>query len=416
MKEPISTVLFINNKIMTRTSKLYLTAILCIIFVFLISCSKEPSDINNNSSESDSDNSTVESQELTTYITEDGTERLLSYDGITEFSKNKNVIIFVVDRFDSRYMERALKETPDVFYNLEGFTYFADHISLYGRTFPSITYMVTGCENDFSTSREQYFRKAYSDSAFLNLLRQNNYDIKIYTDTYYSYKDASVMGKYVSNIVTSDSENVYSTDQKFVYELLNKAEYCANSEKNNFSFIHIQGCHLPNAYDESFNTMADDHTDRWNELVAINTSMQIIDTYIAHMKELGIYNSSTIIIVGDHAAAISDSKELSGARRTALLVKPAGSRRGNIKTSYAQVAHENLWQTILESEKIEHTCDFETSVFSISNREKRIRRYNFQRMDSGYFENIFYSVNGSSSFFSNWTIIHREDIEGSVHQ
>lgn len=406
---------------MRITSKIYVAAILCFLIVFLISCNKDSAEISGNNTPEITDidsniNFGETTEEITTCITEDGTERVLSYDKISEFSANKNVIVFVVDRFDSRYMDLALKETPGVFSNLEGFTYFSDHISLYGRTFPSITYMVTGCENDFSLSREDYFRKAYSDSAFLNVLKDNNYDIKVYTDSYYSYKDASVMGKYISNIVTADAENVYSTDQKAVYDLLKNAEYSANFNKNNFSFIHIQGCHLPNSYDESFNVMGEDHSDRWNELVAINTSMQIIDTYIAQMKELGIYNKSTIIIVGDHAAAISDSKELSGVRRTALLVKPSGSGKGKIKTSLAQVAHENLWQTILESEKIEHTYDFKPSVFDIPEGENRIRRYNFQRMDSGYFENILYSVKGSSINFNNWTIVHREDVEGSVHQ
>ena len=407
---------------MSKISKALIMTALCILFASLISCNNNTSsksEATNTPNISDSGTSggdeTV-SEEVTTYITEDGTERVLSCDKITEFSKNKNVIVFVVDRFDSRYMDLALKETPEVFSMLEGFTYFADHISLYGRTFPSITYMITGCENDFSLSREDYFRRAYSDSDFLNVLKQNNYDIKIYTDDYYSYSDASVMGKYVSNIVTYGAENTYSTDQKFVYELLNGSEYSASSEKNNFSFIHIQGCHLPNSYDESFAEMGEDHSDRWNELVAINTSMQIIDTYIQQMKDLGIYNKSTIIIVGDHAAAISDKKELSGARRTALLVKPRGSGKGKILTSQAQVAHENIWQTILDSEKIQHSYSFSPSVFDIPEGEDRIRKYNFQRMDSGYFENIFYSVNGPSIKFNNWTVISREDIEGSVHK
>ena len=148
-----------------------------------------------------SDAATTEgTTEEETYAHEDGTKRILSTDGITELSENKNLIIFLVDRFDARYFELAQKRTPEVFDSLEGFTFFDDCISLYGRTFPSIAYMLTGVENDFSEKRVDYFRYAYQNSEFLNVLKQNNYKIKIYTDDYYAYSDASVMGRYASNI------------------------------------------------------------------------------------------------------------------------------------------------------------------------------------------------------------------------
>lgn len=409
----------------------YLALILTVAFILsAASCSSSTSNSNGNTNlkgdslnslEESSNNSSTETDDNTPskpeefYATEDGTKRVLSTSNITELSSNKNLIIFLVDRLDSRYVDNALSNTPEVFDSLTGFTYFDDHISLYGRTFPSVTYMLTGVENDFSQKREDYFRSAYQNSEFLNVLKQNNYKIKIYTDSYYAYTDASIMGRYASNLSENETDK-FTTDQKFVYDLVNNSEFYLDNENNNFSFIHIQGCHMPNVYDESFNDMGEDHPDRWNELVAINTSMQIINVYIEELKARGLYNDSTIIIVGDHAAAISDKKELSGVRRTALLVKPAGQSRGNIKINSSYVSHENLWATALKSEGLAYEYDFANSVFEANTNRQTIRKYVFQRMDSGFFENITYSICGSSKDFDNWTIVDRENIEGSVHK
>ena len=350
------------------------------------------------------------------YATEDGIDRILSTDGITELSANKNVIVFLVDRFDARYTELALKETPDVFNTLEGFTFFDDCTSLYGRTFPSIAYMLTGVENDFSQNREDYFRYAYGNSEFLNVLKKNNYKIKIYTDDYYGYIDASVMGRYASNICEATySEKEYSTDQKFAFDLVRGSEFTFDSEKNNFSFIHIQGCHLPNTYDENFNVFSEDDSDRWNELVSINTSMQIINIYIQELKAAGLYESSTIVIAGDHDNARSDTEELWCAHRTTMLVKPSGVSEGEIKTNSSYVSHKNLWATILDSEGLSYDYDFAPSAFKVETDENTFRKYTFQRMDSGFFENITYLIKGSAKNFDNWTVVNRENIEGSVH-
>ena len=376
------------------------------------------SECTNDSYTTDSDSTVDElTTEEETYAYEDGIDRILSTEGLCELSSNKNLIVFLVDRFDSRYVELALKSTPDVFNSLDGFTYFDDCISLYGRTFPSVAYMLTGVENDFSKLREDYFREAYKNSEFLNVLKKNNYKIKIYTDSYYAYDDASVMGRYASNICDSEySDRKYTTDQKNVFDYVSNSSFTVNSTQNNFSFIHIQGCHLPNTYDESFNKMDENSSDRWNELVAINTSMQIINVYINQLKEKGLYESSTIIIIGDHAAAMSDSKELSGVRRTAMLVKPSGISNGDIKISSSYVSHENLWATALKCEGLSYEYNFAPSAFDVGSDKSTVRRYVFQRMDDGFFENITYSILGSSKYFDNWTIINRENIEGSVHR
>ena len=81
----------------------------------------------------------------------------LTYKNITSVSKNKNVVYFVVDCFGIKYYEAALKQCPEIFDDLDGFTAFLDNMTLYSRTFPGTTYMLTGIEID----HDKYFRAEY---------------------------------------------------------------------------------------------------------------------------------------------------------------------------------------------------------------------------------------------------------------
>jgi len=108
---------------------------------------------------------------------------LLTYENLGVLGSESNVVYFVIDRFDWEYYAWAREKAPEIFYNLDngGFTYYDDAISLYPRTFPSIAYMVTGVENDFSQSCEDYFASAYGRSEFMRQLYRAGYTVNIYT-------------------------------------------------------------------------------------------------------------------------------------------------------------------------------------------------------------------------------------------
>ena len=390
--------------------------------------------------------------------------KILTNKYLTEISTNKNVIYFLVDRFDARYAEKAMNEMPELFAELDGFTYYNDNISLYGRTYPSVVYMLTGNKQDFSKSRKEYFKDAYASARPLKLLSENDYKVNLFTNSYYSYDDASVMSEYTANLsgvsgrevvntlelafnmirgslyfrvplIFSDAvgndlstplfskyvvfeaeQPKYETDNKKVYFSLLGGEYTQNTQSNTFSFIHMDGSHLPNLYDKDWNSIDSSHPDAFDEMLAVRVCMEAINSYIAQMKKMGVYDNATIVITGDHAAAISDTKELSGVRRTALFIKKSGDSGTPLTVSEKQVCQDNMWATIFESEGIATEIDFGRSIFDISENETLERTYVFQRMDKDFFENITYKVIGDSSDFDNWEIVERANINGSVHQ
>lgn len=386
---------------------------------------------------------------------------LLTVKNLNTLSSDKNIVVFLVDRFDQRYYNDAISECPEIFEELSGFTYFNDYVSRYPRTFPAITHMITGVDTDFSLSRHDYFKKAYSQSPLLYDLKNAGYDINLYTDTYYGYDNAIYMAGYASNLsinrdykivnrtslsmdmlrlslyrslpsclrsavgdirtttfdkyVEYNTElDVYSTDMKAVYNTLTAENFTVRNTDKGYSFIHLSGCHLPNLYDENFEPVSE--SDKYSTTVAMKQSFKIINAYISEMKRLGVYENSTIIITGDHASIGSDSKDPYYAHMTALLVKPAGISEGDIVTSSASIAPENIFATIRAAAGLDLPENEEwRTVFEIPENEIRKRRYLFQRKTSDGYESITYEITGNGNLFSNWKIVDRKALGKSIY-
>lgn len=390
----------------------------------------------------------------------------LTYQGMNTVSEDGNVIVFVVDRFDRRYMEEALASEPTLFDELDGFTYFDDATSLYPRTYPSVPYLATGVEADFSLSREEYLTQAYETSPFLHRLAQNGYQIRLYTDSYTAYESASAMSDYVQNasvavsyvhtpwrlsldmlrlscyrylptalkgcvgaLSTSDFDrNVryeiqgaekYTSDMKNAYTYLSGHELTSEENKKSFSLIHVAGTHLPNAYDRDFQKIDENHPEYRDTMSAMAQSFAIINRYLSELKALGLYEDATIVITGDHASIGSDSAvPLKYSHLTTLLVKPKGRCSEGLERSHAPVSHEDLFATILSSEGISSE-GFGRSAFEILEDEVRERRYFFQRYQKSSgrvtYEQVEFSIVGKASDYGNWRIVSREDLGKSIY-
>ncbi|MBQ8407577.1 MAG: hypothetical protein IJY39_01795, partial [Clostridia bacterium] len=220
---------------------------------------------------------------------------VLTYENLNELSDGKNVVFFLIDRFDVRYFEKLQKTEPEFLEGLDGFTFYNDYTSLYCRTYPAVASILTGQENDFSDTRLNYFKNAYTDGGHLRDLHENGYDVNVYTEKYYVYDNASYMSDYVGNTsgvngytidsnvgLSSDmlrlslstylpfsmknlvgymstpdfnAHAVYESDQpefnadmRDVYNYITQNEFTTVKSEGQFSFIHLYGCHTPIKY------------------------------------------------------------------------------------------------------------------------------------------------------------------------
>ncbi len=395
----------------------------------------------------------------------------LTFENLNELSEDKNVVFFLIDRFDIRYFEALMKSEPEFFEGLDGFTFYNDYTSLYCRTYPAVASMLTGKENDFEDTRLNYFKEIYTDGGHLRAMYNAGYDVNVYTEKYYAYDDASYMSEYVGNVsgingyeidsklslakdmlrlslstclpfvakdavgdmstpdfnahaVYESDEAVYDADMKNVYDYITNNEFKTVDSQGQFSFIHIYGCHTPVKY--NLNWEEADDSEKYDTTMALKQSLTIINEYIGEMKRLGLYEDATIVITGDHPAALSDTKLIgeasksdNGTRVTAMLFKRSGDSGTEPKTSTAQISQDELWNTIYESEGLTELKTGE-SFFDIPEGEDRVRRYLFELSvtledKSRADEIVTYKIVGSARNRDNWSIESREVI-GKIYK
>ena len=393
-------------------------------------------------------------------------KQVLTVKNLDTLASGENVIVFIVDRFDYEYYDVALENCPGIYDELDGFTYFADYVTKYPRTFPGALHVLTGVETDFSLSHDEYMTKAYKESEHLQAIKQQGFDVNIYTDDYYCYEDAADMSAYAENLSGNVSYRIvqsanlsldmirlslyrylpfcmqglvgnistptfdkyvdydmvsdpYATDMSKVYSLMAEDEFSLRESEKGYSFIHIDGCHKSTAYDFDFNPLPEgDPENLRNSTENVMTqSFKIISRYLAEMKRLGVYEDATIIITGDHANIRWDTKVPDDFYVTALLVKPAGVCEGEIKNNYAQLDVDNVLATIKEASGIETD---EPTVFEVPEGEEQVRTLMFQRSykdETGktVYENIEYEIHGNGKNFDNWTIVERTELGKSIY-
>jgi hypothetical protein len=237
----------------------------------------------------------------------------------------------------------------------------------------------------------------------------------------------------------------YDSDLKALMEYMDSSTFETKNGNGKFTFIHLDGCHTPIKYDEDWSVKWHDDTD-----VAIRLNFEIIFAYIQQMKDLGIYENSTIVITGDHAWSVNDYKLIgsshsgtesrdvetdteigdgeneeseeettepgvedddSGVRVTSMFFKPKGESGEPLKTSSAQISQDELWNTILVSEGLLDEKDVLT-FYNIPEGEDRERRYFLQvsaKLETNELEEDYiyvYKIIGSALDPENWVVDH----------
>ncbi len=378
----------------------------------------------------------------------DSEHKILSTKGLNTVSTNSNIYYFVIDRFDEAFAEKAFEADPEIYKNLTGFTWFQDNLSIYGHTYPAIADMLTNNGYDSTILRNEFLNNIYKDNNTLSVLNDNGYDVKIYTQSYYSFTDAYYLPSYIKNresslnnkindkvglffsvvnmalyrglplaaknlfTVNSLTSNSYvsesTVDGNEAYSVLLKDlnnQFIKNkydvTENKQFSFIHTEGCHDTSSIEDEYGV----------HLVKQNFKM--INKYIEVLKDKGLYDDATIIITGDHGFGTGDAKEMTRPVLTALFVKPSGVGSGDLKISKAQTSLKNIWATIIKSENIETNFDYGKSVFEIPEDVDQERTYVWHTYGCKLIE-YTYKIIGNGRDFNNWKKVNETSYDREI--
>ena len=334
-------------------------------------------------------------------------------------SSEQNVVVFIVDTYDSRYFNDFIENNRDfVNENLEDFTYFSDTTCGAARTIVGVPYILT--EQPYTTegSFPAYIKGAYEQTDLYDALSDNGYDIGMYLNGNYvspdmvpQIRNASLEGrkiadrfeftkqlykltcfKYFPHVLkprvwmytqdfdkAADMASAFAVNDPNFYKDLTEQKVNANDENKAFVIYHLLGVHAPYTMTEDAAYDADG-TDFIRQEKGV---WHIITEYMQQLKDLGIYDSTSIIILADHG-------DKSGGAASLLLVKNAGEHHpfevSDVPASYAE-----LHETFKKAAGIEYEGK---SVFDLTKEDNAVRLYYVHNRDDTLVE---YEITGPAT-------------------
>lgn len=249
-------------------------------------------------------------------------ESFVSTEGLLELGSEKNTVIFVPDMFDKTYMDTILEDYPESLADFHDFTYYSGIDGCYGSTKESLPAFLSDSVLTDQILKKGYSAGIYTDGRFipadLRELTENCRnesgkirDIPRFVGLLYRLVACSyapdifrpavwLYGNEFDGVYTpSDSgEHVYTTSNTGFYDLL-ESEGLSENKKPCFRMIHLYGSHYPYVHDEYLNPINPSFSDE-NAVKASRGVLRILSAYLEHMKDMGVYDSSLIVIMADH--------------------------------------------------------------------------------------------------------------------
>lgn len=379
---------------------------------------------------------------MTSDLERENENAAITREGSLELSAGNNVLVFVLDSFDSGWFETIYDDDDSILAPLADFTYYRNGTSQFSHTYQGIPCLLTGMEWN-ENKGEDYVLYAYKNGNYLADIAEQGTDVKIYTDlnlmlnmfyqnldnysdeipvkyeigtTFHTmirtsmYKLAPFALKPLYEYYTSDiKEMTYNkemwsieNDLLFYEDIVGNRLTISNDYGSAFRFYHMRGPHDPFyltgdlRYEPSGRTSTKEDQGKG--------SLKIVYEYMEQMKALGIYENATIIITADHGQRdILSTEKYSGhpdkTSRPIFLVKKSGEHHENMVISEAPVSQAEVAPTILEAFGMGH-ASYGRTFEEIPVDEKRVRQY-----VNDYDDNqIIYSISGHAAELDSWTI------------
>jgi hypothetical protein len=375
----------------------------------------------------------------TTDVDNEKIQMALTNEGSLDVADGKNVIVFVMDRFDSSWMQALCDENMEFFEPLSDFTFYNNATSEFANTGTGIPYLLTGADwIDGNDSSVDYVKYAYNNSDLLKSLKYKGFDLGIYTEVSFVcddlYGEISNFGDDIEvkyNIINTcytmwktslyktvpfgfknlfvyysddineivENENVWNTenDYPFCESVFKEGLQLSNEYESAFRFYHMHGAHEPYTLSEDLKF---DSTSRGITLNGqIKGCFNIIFEYLAQLKELGIYDEATIIITADHGQQldfqVADSRP-NFASSPVIIIKRAGSQGDVMQISSAPVTQDEMIATLAQEAGIDYYKYGVTleEIHEEDDRERVFVKY--------YPEYIKYTINGNVHDLSSW--------------
>ncbi len=382
---------------------------------------------------------------LSADLSKNESEGFYSRENLYKVSDKGDVVVFILDFFDNKYMNSLLSENPDILSEWTGFTRFTDCTGMYKQTRPTIDYLLTGEKWKYEMPLADFAAKAYSSSDFLERIKNQGYEVNLYVsgfaladkaygiaDNYNSgntiinplgmvssmanymfYRNMPIISKSVFWHYTDDitnasiktdniplSHTTYTIDDTQFFADF-KENGLEKSNKPSFKLIHTMGAHYPYTMNE-----VGEKSTTASATSQQKGSIHIVSNYLKEMKANGSYENSTIIIMADHGE-VEVAEKMTRASMPIVFIKKAGADSSKpFTSSAAPISQDDFHPTILWAVGDKNYSDYGKTFFEIKENEKRERQFLYLAMEGERYDRVIleYVINGNGNDFSNWKL------------
>lgn len=349
------------------------------------------------------------------------------------FSSDKNVIVIVLDAFQTDIFQEIINENPSYKNVFDGFNYYRNSLSAFPTTYPAVPSIMTGQFYENKIPMQDFIKESYLGNSLPKLLKENGYEVDLFAIKNTVFYDESIASNFVKRkdvfidstefvrFITADIFKIVPhfakrfvhnrftkrqteksvTDQflEFVDGVKNKTKVVDFEENfKTFKFFHLIGLHVPLSIDENFQIkeMETTRTNVKRQGIAMLEAMKLL---LEKLKNLGVYDNSMIVIIGDHGFGTDINLGLykngitninkiplyERERAIPLILVKAFEAKGELKTSDAPVSLIDIPITIFRALGI--SGDFVgKSMLEMREDESRTRRYLYFDWDHAYWK------------------------------
>jgi len=358
-------------------------------------------------------------------------------EAIFEFSSEKNVVILLLDSFQTDVFQEIINKDPYYRKMFDGFTYYRNSLGGFPKTYASVSLLLTGQYYDNSMPVQDFIKKTFSAGSVPKILTSNGYRVDLIGGGKTVYADETIAASCVEiehllekNVSLNEAlflldltlfrylphflkKHVYNNQAwlisnvdfgktfggfpagphrdsiEFMRKLGAKAK--AGGEKPTFKYIHLFPPHSPLRFNEKL-----EHEDmpggRGNYMRQAMGCLELTNILLEALKNLGIYDNTMVLVLADSGWGYPIDVSQSGYRKGGgdnlwldefmkaralpfLLIKPFTSK-GILKISAVPVSHGDVAKTILSGLGLESEVPGK-SIFEIDPSEPRERRFRY---------------------------------------
>ncbi len=383
-------------------------------------------------------------------------EYVLTKEGLYEVGSESNVIVFVLDTFDTKLMNRLLENDPNLLDDFTGFTYFENSTGSMIPTRYGVPFLLSGRMPEPDEDFDVLWNNWYAGTEFLPDIAKAGYAEGVYTDSLGSQAAHATVDEYVDNIHPSNEVDSSSLDPWGLLDAVEKmalyrdapwllkplfwfytdevnnkaanagegdvAPYVMNdwayyeglltdglkvseSDDKAFRFIHLLGAHYPFVLDETGH-VASSETNQDRQSIG---SIKMVSEYLAQLKALGLYDEATIIVTADHGDwYLAD--EIHEPSTPILLVKPSENAQQAaqpLKVSKVPTGHVDYPATVIDAVGGD-SSKYGSTVFEVPEGPRD--RYYWMTANDGRTDTCLreYVISGDVLDFDNWELTGRD--------